>query len=90
MFQGRRREEKKREREREKRKKKKREEKKSLKFKDNERLGAFLIHLQLAYTKTSVLSHGRAFALDLSEAAEFVPPEPPSPASTGVGKSAKS
>lgn len=71
--------------------KKKRERgKKCVKFKDNERLGAFLIHLQLAYTKTSVLSHGRAFALDLSEAAEFVPPEPPSAASTGVGKSAKS
>ncbi|XP_031983243.1 collagen alpha-1(XXIII) chain-like [Corvus moneduloides] len=59
---------KKKEREKEKRKKKKRErKKKGLKFKDNERLGAFLIHLQLAYTKTSVLSHGRAFALDLSE-----------------------
>lgn len=59
---------KKKERERKRKgKKKKREEKKSLKFKDNERLGAFLIHLQLAYTKTSVLSHGRAFALDLSE-----------------------
>lgn len=28
-------------------------ERKSLKFKDNERLGAFLIHLQLAYTKTA-------------------------------------
>lgn len=70
--------------------KKKRERKKSLKFKDNESLGAFLVPLQLAYTKTSVLSHGRAFAPDLSEAAEFVPPEPPSAASTGAGKSAKS
>lgn len=36
-----------------KRRERERERKKSLKFKDNERLGAFLIHLQLAYTKTA-------------------------------------
>lgn len=57
MFQGRRREEEKKMREKGKKKKKggreKEREKKSLKFKDNERLGAFLIHLQLAYTKTA-------------------------------------
>lgn len=57
MFQGRRREEeKKNERKRKEKKKRERErerEKKSPKFKDNERLGAFLIHLQLAYTKTA-------------------------------------
>lgn len=73
-----------------KKRKRERERKESPKFKDNESLGAFLVPLQLAYTKTSVLSHGRAFAPDLSEAAEFVPPEPPSAASTGAGKSAKS
>lgn len=94
MFQGRRRKKKREKKiikkEKEKKKERERERKKNPKFKDNESLGAFLVPLQLAYTKTSVLSHGRAFAPDLSEAAEFVPPEPPSAASTGAGKSAKS